>query len=71
MNFLASQIAAIAMQKGSALQRSSHSLLVCILLRHALPQQRPQQAGNTGILSRRLDTSPLRDLFFESHSDVA
>jgi hypothetical protein len=39
--------------------------------RHALPKERPQQSREAGILSGRLDPSPLGDFLFQGHSDVA
>jgi hypothetical protein len=53
--------------------REPFDCLFCetVMSRHALPQQRPQQSRNAGILSRRLNASPLRDLLFESHGDIA
>lgn len=70
MDLLARQVAAIATKKGLASQCPPHSFFIRVEGSHPLFQQFSQQPGNAGVPARRLDASPLGDVFFEGYSHV-
>jgi hypothetical protein len=70
MNLLARQIPATALEEGLPLQSSTHSLLVFIVLEHALFQNPSKEAGDTGFLLCGLKPSPAGNLGFKRNRDI-